>query len=278
MRWRVWLGQQVRKGRLWRYLLPVACLSAQPRTPTLTKGAWWIAPLGRRLRHHTLISESPLPCPPIHHNSSPARCSWREGPAYWGYASKYNVWLFEALASVFGSSLGLTDIPGVAGAARFPLYSTGAGALAGTALMYNWADAATAQEWSPFAQWWGGAPFADAAAGYWSRLGSLNLGPGAIQSSAWGGFVESLAFFNASGSVSDILALPTSKLYDEINVGMFRSAWDAPPAAQHFLSFKGGDSSYNHNHLDLGSFVFDYSGARFAEDLGSDNYEVCGTV
>ncbi len=49
-----------------------------------------------------------------------ADSSWEEGPAYWGYASKYNTWLFAALNDVFGSTLGLSALPGVSHAARFP--------------------------------------------------------------------------------------------------------------------------------------------------------------
>jgi hypothetical protein len=199
--------------------------------------------------------------------------SWQEGPAYWGYASKYNAWLFAGLTDVLGSTLSLTDIPGVEGAALFPLFSTGAGALSGTAETFNWADAGTAQEWTPFAQWWGGAPFYDAAAAWWSRAGSRLLGPASLRSPAWGGFVEALAFFTPLGTIADVTKLPTAKLYDVINVGVLRSAWDAPPAEQNFVSFKGGDSGWNHNHLDLSTFVYDLAGVRLAEDMGADNYE-----
>ena len=128
-------------------------------------------------------------------------------------------------------------------AARFPLYSTGANALSGTAQTYNWADAGVEQLWTPFAQWWGGAPFLDAAAGYWSRLGSRVVGPSYLAAPAWGGFAEALVFYTGTGSAADVTALATSKLYDVINVGVFRSAWDALSSQQHFLSFKGGNVS-----------------------------------
>ena len=39
-----------------------------------------------------------------------------------------------------------------------------------------------------------------------------------------------------------------------------------------FLGVKGGMPKYNHGHMDVGSFVFDADGVRWAEDLGSQNY------
>lgn len=35
---------------------------------------------------------------------------------------------------------------------------------------------------------------------------------------------------------------------------------------------KGGNNSWNHAHMDVGSFVYDWNGQRWAEDMGADNY------
>lgn len=69
------------------------------------------------------------PCVAAYHDDG----SWDEGPGYWGYASKYNVWLFSALQSTINdtSACGLKNIPGVGIASLFTLYNTGANALAG---------------------------------------------------------------------------------------------------------------------------------------------------
>ena len=211
------------------------------------------------------------PCVAAYHEDS----SWSEGPAYWGYASKYNVWLFSALQSVFGDTAGLAQLPGVPLAARFPIYSAGANAILGTAEQANWADAGTSQDWSPFASWWGGASgFNDRAAVYYARLGTRLLGPKSLTAFAWGGFVEALAFYDPEGVEADLLALPTAHFYDYIQVASWRSPWKA--AQNNFLHIKGGNSAWNHNHLDLGSFVYDFNGVRYAEDMGSDNYDLPG--
>ena len=213
-----------------------------------------------------------------------ADSSWTEGPGYWAYASKYNVWLFASLQSALGnrSAAGLLDIAGVGEAARFPLWSTGANALPARSNplpseIFNWADSSSQGEaWTPFAQWWGSTlGFNDSAAAYWARLGSRTQGPSLLaSSSAWAGFVEALAFYEPRGTEHDIAALPTWKSYDVIDVGVWRSPWNA--TMQNFISFKGGNSGWNHGHLDLGGFVFDYAGKRIAEDLGADSYNLPG--
>jgi len=170
----------------------------------------------------------------------------------------------------------------VAEAARFPFWSTGANALGQSGPgfpreLFNWADAsATGEDWAPFAQWWGlEQGFSDSAASFWARLGSRTQGPSYLASaSAWAGYVEALAFFEPDGSAADLAALPTAKLFDVVNVAVFRSPLNA--TQQNFLSLKGGNSGWNHGHLDLGSFVFDYAGRRLAEDLGADSYNLPG--
>jgi hypothetical protein len=47
-----------------------------------------------------------------------------------------------------------------------------------------------------------------------------------------------------------------------------RNAW--------FVGFKGGDDAANHAHLDLGTFVLDALGQRWAMELGSDDYNLPG--
>lgn len=39
-----------------------------------------------------------------------------------------------------------------------------------------------------------------------------------------------------------------------------------------WLSAIGGNNSFNHSHMDLGSFVYDYDGVRWAIDLGTEEY------
>ena len=52
-----------------------------------------------------------------------------------------------------------------------------------------------------------------------------------------------------------------------------RSSW-SPTGT--FVAVRTGSTAGNHSHLDLGSFVLDMQGQRFAADLGADNYDMPG--
>ena len=67
---------------------------------------------------------------------------------------------------------------------------------------------------------------------------------------------------------------PLDKLFRGIDVAFFRSAGNDKDAF--FVGFKGGDNKANHSHLDLGTFVLDALGQRWALDLGSDDYNLPG--
>jgi hypothetical protein len=69
-------------------------------------------------------------------------------------------------------------------------------------------------------------------------------------------------------------AWPLDAVFHGVSVATFRSSWEDSNAL--FLAVKGGDNKANHTHLDLGSFVLDAGGIRWAADLGADDYNVPG--
>ncbi len=66
--------------------------------------------------------------------------------------------------------------------------------------------------------------------------------------------------------------MPLDTHFKGIDVAFFRSAWEDSQAL--YVGFKGGNNRANHSHLDLGTFVLDARGYRWAVDLGSDNYNL----
>ena len=67
---------------------------------------------------------------------------------------------------------------------------------------------------------------------------------------------------------------PLDAIFRGVDISCFRSAWDDPNAL--YLAVKGGDNKAPHAHLDLGSFVLDAGGVRWAADLGTDDYDLPG--
>lgn len=183
---------------------------------------------------------------------------WGEGPGYWRYATEYNVCFLSALRTALGREFGLSQLPGFPMTGDFPIYFTGP-----TGLTFNYADAH--DDWS-------GAPqlFWLATAFDQSKYAAAQM-PFAMKRPSpldllWG----------AAWLVCDTKhdALPLDHHFAGVSVVTMRSAWNDPSAD--FVGFKGGDNRVNHGHLDLGSFVLDEAGVRWAIDLGPDDYNIPG--
>jgi hypothetical protein len=83
-----------------------------------------------------------------------------------------------------------------------------------------------------------------------------------------------LVWFDSRGSDSSTTSLPLDKYFRGAEVATFRGAWDDRDAT--FVGLKAGDNRANHSNLDLGSFVLDALGVRWAVDLGADDYNMPG--
>jgi len=81
-------------------------------------------------------------------------------------------------------------------------------------------------------------------------------------------------WYDPRGSAEDIRRLPLDVDFKNIQVAVMRSAWQDPQAI--YVGFKGGDNKAGHAHLDLGTFVLDAQGVRWACELGADEYNLPG--
>jgi hypothetical protein len=181
---------------------------------------------------------------------------WDEGPGYWAYATSYNVFYLSAVDSALGTNFGLEDQPGFADTGLFHIQLTGP-----TRKMFNFADAGEGLEPSP-QMFWLARRYNKPVDAAWERIasaGKMNI--------------FHLLWFDPDGHWPDD-SVPLDAMFKRVNVGVFRSSWTDPMAW--FIGFKGGDNAANHSHLDLGSFVLDAFGQRWAEDLGPDNYNLPG--
>lgn len=193
--------------------------------------------------------------------------AYPEGPGYWGYGTSYNVIAIAELESALGTDLGLSQAPAFDHTALYRLYVQSP---AGPA--FNYAD--------------GGAGIGAQAEYTWlaTRFGlttalahSRELLAEAIAKKIRN--PESDRFF-ALHAVwfpvrprADIAEAPLdARFRGRAELAIFRSAWRDPRAL--FVGFKAGRNDVNHAHLDLGSFVLDADGVRWAQDLGPDDYNL----
>jgi Heparinase II/III-like protein/Domain of unknown function (DUF4962) len=181
--------------------------------------------------------------------------AWPEGPGYWNYATSYNVVFLAALKTALGTDFDLTKIKGFSEAGTFPIFDSGP-----TGLSFNYADAHAEIVRSP--------------ALFWLAQQFQRPEYAAYQARASGGAPLDLVWFDAHLAGEPSLSPPLDKYFRHSEVATLRSSWNDTNAL--FVGLKAGSNQANHSHLDLGSFVLDAGGERWAVDLGSDNYNLPG--
>ncbi|HEX2516091.1 MAG TPA: heparinase II/III family protein, partial [Chloroflexota bacterium] len=183
--------------------------------------------------------------------------AWSEGPGYWGYATKYTVLTLAALQSALGSDFGLSTLPGLSQTGLFRLHSAGP-----AGHFFNFADAGERAGDEPSLFWLS------------RRYDSPVLALAGREAAGSAGSARDLLWYESRGSRDDLSRTGLDARYTAAHVAFFRSAWSDPRAL--YVGFKGGDNKANHSHLDLGTFVLDALGQRWAMDLGPDDYNLPG--
>ena len=179
--------------------------------------------------------------------------SWNEGPGYWGYTLRYTSYYLAALQSALGSMQGLDRAPGLDQAGTFRVYFIGP-----TNRTFNFADARDGAGSHP-SMFFLARTFKQPL---WAWHQRERMRSGALD----------LLWYVDDGQGPGASGLPLHKRFRKDHVVFLRSAWEDPKAL--WVGFKGGDNRANHSHLDLGSFVLDALGERWATDLGSDDYNL----
>lgn len=185
---------------------------------------------------------------------------WPEGASYWDYTTIYNAYSFAALHSALGTDFDFTKSPGFSETGNFRIQMLG-----NSGRNFNFADAGTLP--------------GTAAQMFW--LARLFNRP------EYDAFEREVAdkkptifhliwfnrkFSDPAARVA-LEAVPRSRKFDGVQVALLRSGRGT---AGTFVGIKGGDNRTNHAHLDLGSFVLDQGGERFADELGADSYTLPG--
>lgn len=182
--------------------------------------------------------------------------AWNEGPGYWNYATSYNVVFLAGLESALGTDFGFSQMPGFADTGTFPMYLTGP-----LGRTFNYAD--------------GGEGTIRAAQMFWLARKHKRPEYAEYQRQIASPTALDLLWFDPS-VLSGWQGRPPllDKYFRGVEVAAFHSAWNDKNAV--FIGFKAGDNKANHSNLDLGTFVLDALGARWALDLGADNYNLPG--
>jgi len=186
-----------------------------------------------------------------------------EGPGYWGYATSYNIYYLAALESALKTDFGLKGMPGFAETGFYRMHSVGP-----IGKTFNYADAGegagSAAQMLYLSRMFRQPVF---AAHELARTGEN----GSIFHMIW---YAQLPAESRKTTMDKGLLPARAAVFKGVNVAFFRSEWNDANAL--YVGIKGGDNKANHSHLDLGSFVLDSQGKRFAVDLGGDDYNLPG--
>lgn len=180
-----------------------------------------------------------------------------EGPGYWDYATTYTTLLLAALDSALGTDFGLAGAEGFAKTGEFRMQAIGP-----SGLQFNYADARETPGDAPQMFWLAGRfQRPDYAAHERAWLQRSGMAPGILHL-LWASRVP-------AGAPA---APPTAARFQGIDVVYLRGDWRDPMTT--WVALKGGKNTASHAHLDLGSFVLDALGERWAVDLGPDDYDL----
>jgi hypothetical protein len=199
------------------------------------------------------------------------RGSYPEGPSYWAYGTTYHVILADLLSHAFGSTMGTDAYPGFLATAYYPNQMTSP-----SGRLYNYADGEERRGFAPVLFWF-----------------ARRLQDGSVSQYEVGHLKEALPRMKAGGDEQAARFLPLALLWwdpladraasgrpvtaplswnggGKTPVSVHRSAWADPRAL--FVGIKGGPINASHAHMDLGSFVLDAGGVRWAVDPGWQDY------
>lgn len=190
--------------------------------------------------------------------------AYPEGYNYWGYGTSFNVMFLSAIEKVFDSDFGLSSPQGFMQTGSFLQNMTGV-----TNECFNWGDCRLSGSLSP-AMFWFAKKNADPSL-LWVEKTYL-------QKEDFSEFTDdrllpAIIIWGKDIPLNQVVE-PKVKAWKGQGANpivMMRTSWSDPDAI--FLGFKAGSPSVNHGHMDIGSFILEANGIRWASDLGMQEYE-----
>jgi hypothetical protein len=192
--------------------------------------------------------------------------AYPEGYSYWGYGTSFNIMFLSAMEKSFGSGYGLTINQGFFKTAEYLENMTGP-----TGNPFNYSDAGSGGGVHP-AMFWFGNRLKDPSL-LWSekyQLQNRNLPNDRL--------LPAVLIWSA-GMTMDKITVPSKTIWigqGKNPVALMRSSWTDRDAI--YVAMKGGSPSVNHGHMDVGSFIMEAKGERWAMDFGMQDYNSLETA
>jgi len=184
--------------------------------------------------------------------------AYPEGPGYWNYGTEFSVIMISALESALGTDFGLKSIEGFMKSSEYILHAKGP-----TNYYFNYSDNSTG-EWSltPPIFWLQSQLNKPELFWYQKPILRHEINKG-----------ESISPFIFIWHEGRLRKTKPEKLNwmgeGRTPVSFHRSGWNDEAT---YIGIKGGSPGTNHAHMDIGTFVIDALGERWAMDPGGEEY------
>lgn len=191
-----------------------------------------------------------------------------EGPIYWTYGITFHVLILAMLNNSLGTDFALGGTDAFLHTDEYRLWVQGP-----TGKAFNYGDGKELLHPSAALAWLGNRhrhPRTVALA----RKEMVSLFEAPRADAEFDRFYPLYAVWYPKAAPVPALTERARRFRGNADLAIFRGDWDDADAA--YLGFKAGDNATNHAHLDLGSFVLEGQGVRWAVDLGGDSYQVPG--
>lgn len=180
-----------------------------------------------------------------------------EGPAYWSYGTDFLVYLLSSLETVYGHDFGFSAADGISDTPNYPVYITGP---QGT---FNYSDGSAAFIPGKLLLWFA-KRYQEPGYAWYHQFSNGKAADIRLYDILW---YRPELYDGGEPALKD-------NYFARQQAVTVRSSWTDPHAL--FAGFKGGVNGVSHSDLDIGSFVLDANGVRWATDPGSENYNLPG--
>jgi hypothetical protein len=181
--------------------------------------------------------------------------AWPEGESYWNYATRYVALMLGSLDSAVGTDFGLSANKRLERTGRYRVYTTGP-----TTRVFDLGDVSEDDGSVPEMFWLARKVAQPAFAWQEARH---------IEKSGHSDPLD-LVWYDRDQRIPSGPTWPLYAIFPALGVATFRSDWEDPDAL--FLATGARDNKGPRAHLDLGSFILEAGGVRWALDLGPDDY------
>ena len=192
--------------------------------------------------------------------------AYPEGYSYWDYGTTFNIMFLSAMEKIFGKDYGLTINPGFFKTAEYLENMTGP-----TGNAFNYSDSGPGGVMHP-AMFWFAKRLNDPTL-LWSERYHL------VNDTLPDDRLLPAVMIWSAGIEIDKIEAPSKTVWvgqGKNPVALIRTSWNSPEAI--YVALKGGSPSVNHGHMDVGSFIMEANGERWAMDFGMQDYNSLETA